>query len=49
MIEKFAVIGTPSLEALLLHAEPGTHSAEALAKLAASTAESAPAISTAER
>jgi hypothetical protein len=25
MIEKFAVIGTPSLEALLLHAEPGTH------------------------
>lgn len=37
MIEKFAVVGSNGLEALLLHAEPGTRSADALARLAALT------------
>jgi len=35
LFEKFAVTGTDNLEALLLHAEPGTRSAEALASLTA--------------
>ncbi|MEV4345827.1 helix-turn-helix transcriptional regulator [Actinoplanes sp. NPDC049596] len=35
LIDKFAVIGADGLEALLLHAEPGTPSADALATLAA--------------
>jgi hypothetical protein len=34
MIEKFALVGSDGLEALLLHAEPGTPSADALAALA---------------
>jgi transcriptional regulator with XRE-family HTH domain len=38
MIEKFAVVGSGALEALLLHAEPGSRSADALARLAALTA-----------
>jgi transcriptional regulator with XRE-family HTH domain len=35
LTEKFAVVGTDGLEALLLHAEPGTRTAEALERLAA--------------
>ena len=34
LIDKFAVLGTSGLEALLLHAEPNSRSAEALAELA---------------
>ena len=34
LIEKFAVVGADGLEALFLHAEPGTRSADALAALA---------------
>lgn len=34
LIEKFAVVGTDGLEALLLHAEPGSRSADGLALLA---------------
>ena len=38
LIEKFSVIGADGLEALFLHAEPGTRSAEALATLASMVA-----------
>jgi hypothetical protein len=34
LIEKFSVVGADGLEALFLHAEPGSRSAEALATLA---------------
>jgi len=34
LIEKFSVVGADGLEALFLHAEPGTRSADALATLA---------------
>jgi transcriptional regulator with XRE-family HTH domain len=34
-VEKFAVIGVPGLEVMALHADPGTPSAEALARLVA--------------
>ncbi|MDY7091221.1 MAG: helix-turn-helix transcriptional regulator [Actinomycetota bacterium] len=40
MVEKFAVLGSGGLEALLLHAEPGTRTAEALDRLAARAAAS---------
>ncbi|WP_406148650.1 helix-turn-helix domain-containing protein [Streptomyces sp. NBC_01012] len=36
LIEKFSVVGADDLEALFLHTEPGSPSAEALARLAAS-------------
>ncbi|MFG1606463.1 helix-turn-helix domain-containing protein [Actinoplanes sp. NPDC049265] len=46
LTEKFAVVGTDGLEALLLHAEPGTPTAEALDQLSSSLTQSGASSST---